>query len=245
MNAVMQNAPVQNYQWLRMLLPRRLQPFIRGIRKQWLLKKLALEEPFASVYPFTVVSPDRQKNLLKLGETIEREKIPGAVVECGVLDGGTSALMAFATAQSGRPVHMFDSWSGLPKSTAEDKEEGKKWEGQLVGSQHRVMKCMEKLKIDQQRLNFHVGWFHETFPKTEVPTVALLHIDCDYYEPTKLCLDTWYPRLAPGGFIQFDDYEAFVGCRTAVDEFLLKHPELQLQTFGERGAAYYLRKPHA
>jgi O-methyltransferase len=151
--------------------------------------------------------------------------------------------MAYATADSRRPVHLFDAWQGLPRATEEDKEEGKKWEGQVVGSPKRVLRCMTDLNIDKSRIHLHVGWFHETFPKAEIPCIALLHVDCDFYEPTTLCIATWYPKLASGAFIQFDDYEAFVGCRTAVDEFLREQPALQLETFGEWGKAYYLRKP--
>jgi O-methyltransferase len=220
-----------------------MQPVLRGIRKRILRRKLHLKEPYYSVYPYIQASRARQEHLVTLGGIIERENVPGAIVECGVLDGGTAALMAYATAGSGRPVHLFDAWQGLPKTTAEDKEEAKIWEGHVVGSPNRVRRCMAHLKIDPSRLHFHVGWFHETFPKAEIPTVALLHVDCDFYEPTRICIETWYPKLASGGFIQFDDYEAFVGCRTAVDDFLREHPALQLQTFGELGKAYFLRKP--
>ncbi len=138
---------------------------------------------------------------------------------------------------------MFDAWQGLPKTTDEDGLEGRKWEGQVVGSVARVKKCMRLLGINEERLHYHVGWFHERFPESDIDSIALLHIDCDFYEPTKLCLTTWYPKLSSGGFIQIDDYESFVGCRTAVDEFLSDKPELKLETRGERGTAYYLRKP--
>src|SRR5690349_5967026 len=93
-------APEQSFQWLRRLMPAAFEPALRGIRKRWERRELKLEEPYHSVYPFTQASLARQKNLVRLGELIERENIRGAVVECGVLDGGTSALMANATAAS-------------------------------------------------------------------------------------------------------------------------------------------------
>jgi Macrocin-O-methyltransferase (TylF) len=49
--------------------------------------------------------------------------------------------------------------------------------------------------------------------------------------------------ISPGGFIQFDDYGAFSGCRKAVDEFLVRHRELRLQTAGDDVKAYTVRKP--
>jgi hypothetical protein len=44
-------------------------------------------------------------------------------------------------------------------------------------------------------------------------------------------------------FLQIDDYDAFVGCRKAVDEFLAVHPELKMETVGENAKAYFIQKP--
>ena len=90
----------------------------------------------------------------------------------------------------------------------------------------------------------HRGWFSDTFPLAHIPQIAFAHIDCDFYQPTQLCLARWYPHLAPGGFMQFDDYDSFQGCRQAVDEFFAAHSELRLQTFGQfKAKAYFFRKP--
>jgi O-methyltransferase len=240
------DAPAQKYQWLRKLIPGRLQPLIRGARKRFQRRKMQLPEPFHTVFPFTQALMIRQENLLRLADIIEREDIPGAVVECGVLDGGTSGLMAYGTAGSGRPVHMFDAWRGLPETTPEDGKGGEKWVGDIVGSKARVEQVMRLLKIDPARLNYHVGWFHETFPTANVPTVALLHIDCDFYEPTKLCLEYWYDKVSPGGFVQIDDYDIFIGSTKSVDEFLAQHPAVKFESAqSAQGRAYYFRKPPA
>ncbi len=73
----------------------------------------------------------------------------------------------------------------------------------------------------------------------------MLHVDCDFYEPVLLTLNTWYPKLSPNGFLQIDDYEEFSGCRKATDEFLAAHPELRLEMWGSFGRAIFLRKPDA
>ena len=238
-------APRQSWRWLRPLLPKRFQPALRGLRKRCQRMFMNLDEPYRSVFPFTQAHPVRQQNLVRLGEFITKEDIPGAVVECGVLDGGTAALMAWASrsADPARSVHLFDAWEGLPVTTAEDGAEAAVWTGQVVGSPVRVIAVMRTLLVANERVNFYVGWFDDTFPKVNVPQVALVHIDCDFYKPTKLCLDKWYPVLSPGGFMQFDDYDAFLGCRRAVDEFLAIHPELKMQTIGESGKAYFIQKP--
>lgn len=232
------DAPAQSFTWLRPFLPKWSQPILRGLRKRWQLRKLELEHPYREVYRYTQVSQSRQRNLVRLAGIVDRELISGDIVECGVLDGGTAALMAHAT--STRLVHMFDAWEGLPEATAEDGEGGKKWAGEVVGSMSRVQRAMDLLKVDPARLRFHRGWFDQTFPHANVKSVALLHIDCDFYEPTRLCLEKWLPLMAPGGFIQFDDYESYIGCAKAVDEMLQRHGA-RLQTWGDRGQAYFVK----
>jgi hypothetical protein len=135
----------------------------------------------------------------------------------------------------------------MPAATPEDGPDAGRWEGQIVGSPRRVSAVMREMKIDPARVHIHRGWFHETFAHTAgVTPVAFVHVDCDFYEPTKLCLAHWWPRLSPGGFVQFDDYESFRGCRQAVDEFLAAHPQVKLELFGElKAKAYYPRKPFA
>jgi len=236
-------APEQRHPWLRRLLPGALQPHLRGLRKRLALRRLALEEPYRTVYPYTTVSLKRQENLLRLGQAVEASGVLGAVVECGVLDGGTAALLAHATVASSRPLHLFDAWKGLPECTGEDGEAARKWVGQMVGSQRRVRHILATMGIRPDRVHFHPGWFHETFPRAEIGSIALLHVDCDFYAPTRLCLSTWYARLSPGGFVQIDDYGAYQGARQAVDEFLSARPELRLEGFGQEGRAYFFRRP--
>lgn len=237
----MADAPAQQFTALRPFIPKRVQPLLRSVRKR-LSRPRYLVEPYRSVYPYTMVGPIRQANLVRLAKAIDAEGVPGAIVECGVCDGGTAALMAYASPQ--RPVHLFDSWQGLPETSAEDGEGGKKWTGSCVGSPRRVIKIMRKLGVDTNRLTFHRGWFKDTFPHADVSPVALLHLDADFYEPIRLCLEYWYPRMAPGGYIQFDDYESFVGCKKAVDEFVARHPGLEIQAFVEgRAKARFLKKP--
>jgi len=103
---------------------------------------------------------------------------------------------------------------------------------------------MRELGIPGERLRFHRGWFHETFPRVNIPEISLLHIDPDFYEPVRLCLERWYPHVSPGGFIQIDDYAAFQGCRRAVDEFLAANPSLNLEEYGGGGSrAFFLQVP--
>jgi O-methyltransferase len=237
-----ENAPRQKYRQLRTVVPKTFRPIIRGIWKKLTLPA-DLEEPYRTVFPYTQAHLVRQKNLVRLSCEIERAKIAGAIVECGVLDGGTAALMAYATSNTGRPVHMFDSWEGLPDCSDRDGIEALNWIGEDVGSPRRVATIMRKLKIEPRRLHFHKGWFDKTFPEANIDRVALLHIDADFYASVKLCLDRWYPLVTPGGFIQFDDYSVYLGCRAAVDEFLDGDRGVTMQVRSENAEVYYIQKP--
>lgn len=237
----MEQAPQKSYALLRTLLPKSLQPTLRGMRKRFSARREDLAEPFKTVYPFTQAAPIRQENILELCRRIEANGIAGDIVECGVLDGGMSALMAFGTRASGRAVHMFDSWAGLPEATEEDGVEGNAWVGEIVGSPRRVMAVMKKLAIEPSRLHFHRGWFHDTFPTAKIDKIALLHADGDFYESVRLTIETWFPKIVPGGYLQIDDYAAFVGCRKAVDEFLAGNPHLKLESVGTHTKAYFIQ----
>lgn len=235
------DAPAQTYNVFRKLIPGFMQPSLRGFRKRFFNSRRPTEEPYRTVFPYTQVHPARQKSLLQFASDLDARNVPGAIVECGVLDGGTAALMAYGSSNSQRDVHLFDSWQGLPDTTDKDGEASKVWAGDVVGSQARVKSIMRRLNIKRERLTFHKGWFDQTFPKTNIDRVALLHIDADFYEFVRLSIETWFPKLSPGGYMQFDDYSSFIGCTRAVDEFLSVHPELKLEN--KEDLVFFIQKP--
>lgn len=54
----------------------------------------------------------------------------------------------------------------------------------------------------------------KNFPKS----IALLRLDTDFYESTKMELEVLYPRLVSGGVLIIDDYGHCQGARKATDE---------------------------
>jgi O-methyltransferase len=235
------DAPIQPYRLLRKFIPRAMQPFIRGFRKRLQNSRNLLTEPYRTVFPFTQVHLVRQENLVRIARRIDESDVPGVIVECGVLDGGTASLMAFASKSSGRQVHLFDSWDGLPETTKEDGD-ASMWSGDIVGSQRRVISVFKLLDIDLKRVVLYKGWFEDTFPKASIDSVALLHIDGDLYQSVKISLEKWTPLMSKGGYIQIDDYDSFIGCTKAVDEFLTARPNLKLETVeGHFAKAYFIR----
>jgi len=186
------------------------------------LKSRLAEERFArAVRRNTMVGPDRIQSLANLAQRLEDEQIPGDVVECGVYKGGTAALLARTATHSRLPrtLWLFDVFSGMPPSTAADGPNAKPWVGNLKSSAPRVERLLRRTGADLSRVRIVAGLFQETFPTVRIPQIALLNLDADWYESVKLCLETFYDAVVPGGFISIDDYGAWPGCRQAVDEF--------------------------
>jgi O-methyltransferase len=178
------------------------------------------------ILPYTLVSPQRARNLHRLARKIEQERIPGDVLECGVCNGGSAAILASSATRSPmqRTVWLLDSFQGMPDVTVEDGiaiggRSAESHVGREVGSIERVKEVLTKVGADMRRVRILPGWFEDTFPFVTTSQIALLNIDADWYKSVKLCLETFYDRVVTGGCISFDDYGHWPGCRKAVDEF--------------------------
>ncbi|MGB2640203.1 MAG: TylF/MycF/NovP-related O-methyltransferase [Candidatus Acidiferrum sp.] len=192
---------------------------MNAITRQW---DRFWEERLAKlILPDTLVGPERIHNLYVLAKRVEKEKVPGDVIECGVCNGGTAALLArFATrSRLNRTIWLLDSFQGMPVTTPEDGDAAKAHVGKEVGDVERVKAVLQRVGAEMSRVRIVSGWFQDTFPTVSASQIALLNIDADWYESVKLCLETFYDRVVRGGFISFDDYGHWPGCRKAVDEF--------------------------
>lgn len=190
--------------------------FVRLFRNLLSLKRIS-----RIVEPFTLVGPERIRSLYNLARRIEIDGIQGDVVECGVCNGGTAAILAhFATRSSlDRMLWLFDSFEGMPETTEKDGEEARECVGKTVGNVENVIQVLRLVGADLRRVQIVKGWFHDTFHSVPIQRIALLNIDSDWYESVRLCLEKFYDAVVPGGFISIDDYGHWPGCRQAVDEF--------------------------
>ena len=66
-------------------------------------------------------------------------------------------------------------------------------------------------------------WFDETLQTADLQTIALLHVDADWYASVKIVLETLYDKVVEGGFVVLDDYWRWPGCREAVTDYLKEH----------------------
>lgn len=176
------------------------------------------------VRPYTVLGHARLLALHRAVRQVVERRIPGEIVECGTARGGSAALLALTLKDLGadRRVWVFDTFEGLPTPTARDRDATEAWHyaGTHRGDLFSVQELFERLGILGQ-CRFIKGLFKDTLAGSGIGAIAVLHIDCDWYESVRVCLEQLYDRVSPGGIIQIDDYGHWAGARTAVEEFLL------------------------
>jgi O-methyltransferase len=167
-------------------------------------------------------STDRLFVLDRLVRELDERGIAGDIVECGVYRGGSASILARAAKDSPFPreLWLFDSFEGLPEPTAPDGADMMRLAGQLAVPETIARDVVARSGLSADRTHFVTGWFEQTLPQTRTGPVALLHIDADFYEPIRLCLERFYDDVVPGGVIVLDDYAWFPGCRAALHELL-------------------------
>jgi O-methyltransferase len=184
---------------------------------------------FSSLYrkirPYTMCSNARLHGLYRAVRHVVCHDVPGDIVECGSARGGSAALMALTLQQLGahRNLWLFDTFEGLPAPTSNDPDYdiANLFTGTCVGTVENVRQLFHRLNVDSG-VNFVKGLFQETLRASQVLQIAVLHIDGDWHESVKVCLDEFYDKVVPGGVIQFDDYGYWKGARRAIDEFFEK-----------------------
>jgi len=176
------------------------------------------------VRPYTLCGNARLRGLYQAIQDVVGRKIPGDVVECGTARGGSAALMGLLLKELApqRTLWVFDTFEGMPQPTEADPD----WTATLYTGKCRA--DVEEVSALFDRLgaspNYRLvkGLFQQTLPTCDVGPIALLHLDCDWYESMKTCLEQLFDRVSRGGVIQIDDYGHWAGARKAVDEFFHK-----------------------
>lgn len=203
--------------------------------------------------PYTKAGYPRLTNVYDLSNEIEKKNIDGAFVECGTWKGGCAAIMAAIAHRYGdrRTTWYFDSFEGMPEPTPEDgtNEETDHMMGDyLAASEADVEELIfDKLKLPREKNILVKGWFEKTLParKADIGKIAILRLDADWYSSTVTILEELYSQVVSGGYLIFDDYSRWQGCKQATDEFIKKNDlkvEFQwIGTYGKR--VMYFQKP--
>jgi len=208
-----------------------------------LIPELAREdrELLDAVRGLSMTSPIAQWEFIRAIRHIEENRIEGDIVECGVWRGGNLVIAGLLRGRLGfnRQIWAFDTFAGMTKPStsdfkpAEHLDAGKKFASLkrdgynewCLASEDEVLRNFGDLVGDRD-LRTVKGPVEETLanPNNLPDRIAILRLDTDFFESTKVELEVLYPRLSKGGVLIIDDYGEWAGARKAVDEYFAGQP---------------------
>ena len=165
-------------------------------------------------------------------ESISRTNhLGGQVCEFGVAQGRTSALIANELLETGRVLHLFDSFTGLPAPSVEDEliddifnlGTMASYEGLMSVPRKEVIETLERLEIPESSYVIHEGFIKNTLQNsTRLPEkVTFAYIDFDFYEGILDALIFVENKSIIGTEVIVDDYNFFSsGSKKAADYFV-------------------------
>ena len=179
----------------------KLENFPKYVRRQNLTRFLALYEIYKLVLP-----------------------IKGSVVECGVNHGfGLMSWAKFSAIMEPvnltRRIYGFDTFEGFPSVSAADMSATSAHvkKGDLAADVHdeltqlidiydstRFLGHVDKIKLVRGDATKTIPTFIEENPHI---LVSLLYMDFDLYEPTKVALEHFLPRMPKGAVVAFDELD--------------------------------------
>lgn len=210
---------------------RRLSPVARRVKQERL----------------TYLSWEKLANLEWCARQIERRGVAGDVVEAGVALGGSAIVLA-SHATPARGFDGYDVFGMIPPPSAHDDADSHEryqeiaagrsqgigddgYYGYLDDLYERVVAGFRAHRLEPgDRIRLHRGLFEDTL--RPAGSLALVHIDSDWYDPVRLCLERTHPHLSRGGFVILDDYYDYEGCRKATDEFVARCGDLEVARDG-------------
>ena len=179
----------------------KLENFPKYVRRQNLTRFLALYEIFKQVLD-----------------------VKGSVVECGVHEGfGVMTWVKLSAilepVNLTRRIYGFDTFKGFPKISAVDRTAASTHVkiGDLYADSHDELQQLIAAH-DASRYLGHIpkvrlikGDASTTIPKFVKDNphvlVSLLFLDFDLYEPTRVALDAFLPRMPKGAVVAFDELD--------------------------------------
>jgi len=147
--------------------------------------------------------------------------LKGSVVECGVnLGGGIFSWAHFSSILEPYNYHRkiigFDTFDGFPSLNKKDGKGIKKKKSFFKRKYDVKKELLNLTKVfdknrflnNKKKIELIKGDANKTIPlylkKNPELLVTLLFLDFDIYQPTKVALDYFLPRMSKGGIIAFD-----------------------------------------
>ncbi len=188
--------------------------------------------------------PGKLETIQSLAAYVERESVPGIFIEAGVAMGGSASIIA-KVKRPGRELRLYDVFELLPPPSIRDGAKAREVydllrrgklsnavDGTYLAHVEDLLAFARQtmrdtgIEIDQANVLFVKGPFKDTL-RLDCP-VAFAHIDCDWYDSVKLCIERIADRMSPQGIFLFDDYNSFAGCREAVDSWLARDSRFRI-----------------
>jgi hypothetical protein len=219
-----------------------------------------VEKILETVAPYTMVHETGVRFAADQVVHLIRDDVPGVIVECGVWRGGCAMAMLLAQVHAFgrvvRPVYLLDSFEGLPPVTERDGPLAEAWQAgaqpekffdNCAASVEEVRGNLRRLDLAPGDYQIIEGWFSTTLPPLAQALaesrIALLRLDCDWYDSTKVCLDHLEPLVNESGTVIVDDYYAWDGCARAVHDYLSKHDlPYRIKSLDYCFGAYFIKK---
>jgi len=194
------------------------------------------KELISNAKHYSMTSTSRMWSLIQSIEYINQNKIFGDFVECGVWKGGNLILFSAVQEKLGmnRTIYGYDTFTGMVEPQVLDLDfrgvsaSEMMFNTQKIDGDHSIhafasLDLVNKNLLENNSKNVKLiqGDVAETLQKIEnLPErIAILRLDTDWYESTRIELERLYPLLEPGGVLIIDDYGHFEGAQRAVDEY--------------------------
>lgn len=183
----------------------------------------------------TYLSTESLFDLSRAVEDLDIQKVDGGIIEAGCALGGSSIIISQSKSKE-RAFKIYDVFDMIPSPTSNDGEDvhqryevikegsatginGDEYYGYKENLLKVVSENLTEFGTPPQANNIELieGLFEDTLHPSG--QIALAHIDCDWYDPVKLCLERITPNLSNNGKLIMDDYYDWSGCRDATDDF--------------------------
>jgi hypothetical protein len=180
-------------------------------------------------------------------------QLDGDILEFGVFKGTSliqwASFREILNRSQKQKIIGFDTFDKFPETNFEEDRGLRKQFVNEAGLNSISKIDLEKIFKSKEIKNFELieGDILKTLPnyikQNSDLRVALLHIDVDIYEPTKVILDELYEKVIDGGIIILDDYKVFPGETKAVDDFV-KNKDIKIQQlpFSPKKPSFIIKK---
>lgn len=155
---------------------------------------------YKSVAAFSCLDWVRALRLYELAS--ERLTLRGDMAEVGVYRGGSARVIHEAMRGSGKTLHLFDTFEGMPDIFQPGKDDYSiRRTYNNVTAPYR-----EALRNTCTDARIYKGVFPQTAAHLTERSFCFVHFDADLYRSAIAALSFFYPRLVIGGVIVLDDF---------------------------------------